>query len=691
MQPKQKPRSDLVLLGIALLATFLNIYNIWNNLTGNTYYTAAVTSMLQSWHNFFFNSFDPGGYITIDKPPVTFWVQTLFAYIFGVHGWSVILPQALAGVGSVLLMYKLVKPSFGQTAARFASLIIACTPVAVAVSRTNNIDSLLVFTLLLATWMLFKAIRNQKLSWVLGAFAMIGVGFNMKMLQAYMVVPAFYLFYLLAFKCAWKKKLAILAAATVVLVSVSLSWAVIVDSIPQDSRPYIGGSKTNSVLELALGYNGISRLTGNQGGGMGNNDGAMPNRTQLQKNSGTVPEGFTPGGSAQSGYRPQGAPPSGFPNGAPSQGFNHNDNGGTGQRPDGNFKGIQGRGSSGMFNTGQAGPLRLFQSELSGQASWLLPLVGFACIALLAGTRRRKPLTDKEKETLFWLAWLIPTAAFFSVAGFFHQYYLIMLAPPVAALAGAGWVELWNHYRSRDGWKMWLLPAALLAATAFELYILQPYQSQIGIGWSIGIGVVSTVITVLLIMASKKEKLTSWAMIAGMLVLLAGPLYWAATPLLYGDNNVMPAAGPSQNQMGQRQGIVSNMKSQSSDSSDKLIAYLTKNNTGEKYLFATTDANTAGPYIIKTGKAVMAMGGFSGTDQVLTISKLEKMVKNKEVKYFLISGNGGGRGGSSEVLNWIRSHSTEVPQSEWRSTTSQVGQIGRGESNSLYLIDQSKL
>jgi 4-amino-4-deoxy-L-arabinose transferase-like glycosyltransferase len=584
-------------------------------------------------------------------------------------------------------MYKLVKPSFGQTAARFASLIIACTPVAVAVSRTNNIDSLLVFTLLLATWMLFKAVRNQKLSWVLGAFAMIGVGFNEKMLQAYMVVPAFYLFYLLAFKCEWKKKLAILAAATVVLVSISLSWAVIVDSIPQDSRPYIGGSKTNSVSELALGYNGISRLTGNQGGGMGKTDGAMTKQTQLQKDDGTMPEGFTPGDSTQSGYRPQGAP-----NGAPPQGFNNNDDGGSGQKFDGNWKGSTARGSSGMFNTGQAGPLRLFQSELSGQASWLLPLVGFACVALLAGIRRRKPLTNKEKETLFWLAWLIPAAAFFSVAGFFHQYYLIMLAPPIAALAGAGWVELWNLYRSKEGWKMWLLPAALLATTAFELYILQPYQSQIGIGWSIGIGAAGTIITVLLILASKKEKLTSWAMIAGMLVLLVGPLYWAATPLLYGDNNVMPAAGPSQNQMGQRQGIVSNTKSKYSDSSDKLIAYLTKNNTGEKYLFATTDANTAGPYIIKTGKAVMAMGGFSGTDQVPTVSKLEKMVKNKEVKYFLISsGTDGGRGGSNEVLNWIRNHSTEVPQSEWQSTTSQGGQMGRMGSNTLYLIDQSKL
>jgi 4-amino-4-deoxy-L-arabinose transferase-like glycosyltransferase len=160
---------DVLLIGIALLSAFLNIFNIWNDQTANAYYTSAVTSMVQSFHNFFFASFDPGGYVTIDKPPVTFWIQTMFAYVFGVHGWSVILPQALAGVGSVLLMYALVKPSFGQTAARFSSLVFACTPIAATVSRTNNIDSLLVFTLTLAAWMLFRGIRRQQPSWVPGA------------------------------------------------------------------------------------------------------------------------------------------------------------------------------------------------------------------------------------------------------------------------------------------------------------------------------------------------------------------------------------------------------------------------------------------------------------------------------------------------------------------------------------------
>lgn len=700
MRPKQGQRFDIILICIALLSAFLNIFNIWKDTYANAYYTSAVTSMLQSFHNFFYASFDPAGYVTVDKPPVTFWVQTMFAYVLGVHGWSVILPQALAGVGSVLLMYVLVKPTFGKTAAQFASLITACTPIAVAVSRTNNIDSLLVFTLLIATWMLFRGIRNQKLAWLLGAFAMIGVGFNIKMLQAYMVVPAFYLFYLLAYKSEWKKKLAILAAASVILVGVSVSWAVVVDTIPQENRPYIGGSQTNSVLELAFGYNGISRLKGMNRGGMG--PGAAPDQREIQQDRDTMPDQQQmPDGNNMQNRQQMQQDGNNMPN--PPQMPQNGDNGPEGFGPDGNGGpgpmpgggGPQGQGR-GAFGTGLAGPLRLFQSELSGQISWLLPFVAFACVGLLADMRRRRPLTDKQKETLFWLAWLLPGMAFFSVAGFFHHYYLIMLAPPIAALAGAGWVELWNQYRDKEGWNRWLLPAGVLAATAFELYVLQPYQKQIGMGWSIGIGAAGIGLSLVLFLAAKKQKLASMAAMAGMLVLLAAPLYWAATPFLYGDNSMLPQAGPKQQGFGQRQDMGGGP---GSGINTKLLEYVTKNNTGETCLFATTDAGTAESYIIETGKAVIAMGGFSGSDPILTVEKLKQMVANKEVKYFLIpSGSGfGGRGGggSNEVMDWIRANSTEVPKEKWQSNSPQGdpagpqgGPMGMGNDRMLYKINQ---
>lgn len=709
MKWRKAGRFEPVLLLSCLLAAFLNTYKIWENETANAYYTAAVTSMLQSWHNFFFASLDPAGFISIDKPPAAFWVQSVFAYIFGVHGWSVILPQALAGVGSVLLIYYLVKPSFGKTAARWSSLIMACTPIAVAVSRTNNIDSLLVFTLLLAAGALFKGAKKKSLAWTIIAFGLVGIGFNMKMFQAYMVVPAFYLFFLLAYKGVWKKKLAALAAATAVLVVVTFSWAAAVDLTPASERPYVGGSKTNSVLELATGYNGLNRLTG-MGGRGGGGGPALQSRTaynigapgeRYQAADGYTAEisggvtnstdsqlrdeqavygqaGFVnkSGGTASAG---SGAPQGDIQDGPP-QGFDPNRRqapGGGGGAPQGPNPG------GGAFGTGQAGPLRLFQKELSGQISWLLPLAFMAGMALLAGWRPKRQLTEGEKEILFWLAWLLPAAVFFSIAGFYHHYYMIMMAPPIAALAGAGWTRMAYDFKYRNGWKAWLLPASLLVTIAFALYIMYPYRGQIGWGWLVGIAGAGAAALLLLLLANNKEKVFSMASVLGMLAMLAGPLYWAATPLIYGDNNVMPQAGPGQRARTQ---VVQNLGGSIQKQPDALIEYIDNHSSGEKYYLMTSDIGTAESYIISTGKAVVAFGGFSGSDPALTVEKLEEMVRNKEVKFFLIPSGQENRGGSSnnEALNWVRKNSTEVPREYWQSGSLQAGPGGR-ESGSMTL------
>lgn len=697
-------RIDPFLIGVVILAAFLNIYNIWSSSYANVYYTTAVASMLQSFHNFFFASLDPAGFITIDKPPVAFWVQSLFAYFLGVQGWSVILPQALAGVGSVCLVYFLARPRFGKNAARLACLVMALTPIAVAVSRTNNIDSLLVLTLLLATWFLFQGVSRQKPGYILGAFALIGLGFNEKMLQAYLVVPAFYLFYLLAFKSAWKKKLALMLAASVVLLGVSLSWALIVDSIPRENRPYIGGSKSNSVLDLALGYNGIARLNGMGGPGDGGAPGAGgPNGAPGGQPPANVQERSTrninannqyddqpglytpyapmasPGDNQQSSTPPfapasSGDNPLGNDNRgpAPDQGGNNRPgNPGNGSGPG------DGGGRSGAFGTGQIGPLRLFQSELSGQISWLLPLVAFGALALLSGIRRKNSLSEKECQTLFWLAWLLPGAIFFSIAGFYHHYYLIMLAPPIAVLAGTGWLEMAEQYRSRDDWKKWLLPLALLSTMAFELYILYPFRHQIGAAWLIGIGIGGSLTTILLLLNRHKEKLSSIAATAGILVLLIGPAYWAATPLLYGDNSSLPQAGPATK--GSPGGAPQGPAGGGHAINQKLISYIEQNSSGEKCFFMTSDTSTAESYIIATGKAVVAIGGFNGGDPALSLERLQRMIANKEVKFFLIgSGQDRNQGTNSTALNWIRSHCEEVNPELWQTTGSEGNSRGGG-------------
>lgn len=697
----KKLGSDVVLLLILLLAAFLYGYGIWNDQYVNTYYTTAVGSMLENFHNFFFASLDSAGSVTVDKPPVTFWIQTLSAYLFGLHGWSVILPQTLAGVGSVLIVYLLVKPSFGRTPARLAALAMAATPVAAAVSRTNNIDAMLVFTLLLAAWFLFKGIRQHQTGSLLVSFGLVGVAFNEKMLQAYMVLPAFYLFYIIAAKVNWKKKTGVLAACTAVLLAVSLSWAVIVDSIPADKRPYMGSSGTNSVLNLAFGYNGVSRLTGDRnngsgggtpgngggagmfGGGQGMpswNGGEMPamNGTDGRSTAGDDGRGMPPGQDGGTAPGTAAAPEAGMQGQAPEGRTDGGGRqfGGTGQ----GGRGMDGGAGGGMFNTGTAGPLRLFQSELSGQASWLLPFVWFGCIAVFASLRRRH-FTQQHKEALFWLAWLVPVMGFFSIAGFFHQYYLIMMAPAAAALAGAGWLQLWNAYRERASWLSWLLPLAVLTTAVFQWYIIHPYDDTIGSGWSTGVlaaGVAGTLLLIALRVPKGQKSFTRAAAVLGLLVLLIGPVYWSFTPITYGLNSMTPAAGPDSSSEGPG-GVGGGGRNGTSGVNASLLAYLKEHNTGQKYLFAAMDYGTAGPYIIDERESVVILNGFNSSDVPYTTDSLKALVESGKVKYFLITsgGMGGGRGGgSSEITGWITENGTEVPAAEWQGT--EAGNSGGG-------------
>ncbi|MGU3472357.1 glycosyltransferase family 39 protein [Paenibacillus sp. D51F] len=740
MEIRERARSgrrlDPVLAAAMLASAFLNLYGIGKETYANTYYTTAVGSMLQSWHNFFYGSLDSAGSVTVDKPPLAFWIQTAFAYVFGLHGWSVILPQALAGIGSVLLVYLLVKPSFGLAAARIAAFGMALAPVGVAVSRTNNIDAMLVFTLLLAAWFLLRGVRGQRTGSLLASFALIGAAFNMKMLQAYMVLPAFYLLYLLAVRFPWKKKLAVLSGATVLMLAISVSWAAIVDSVPADKRPYIGSSTGNSVLQLAFGYNGVSRLTGDRSPGARGGAGGFP---------GTM----APGGALPGGSQGQGGMLPGNEGGTWQDGQAQNGTGGTGQdgQPQindnsadgqnqrngsdrsGRFEraggaagvpggfGGNGGGAGGMFGTGEKGPLRLFQQALSGQASWLLPFALIAAVALLS-TWRRKSMTEKHKETLFWLAWLIPVGGFFSIAGFFHQYYLIMLAPPAAALFGAGWSEMWAKYRQGKGWQVYLLPAAVAATSMFQWHILRPYESTIGVGWSLAVAGLGLLAALILAVLNSRDNSAAvrWTAVAAAAALLIGPAYWSATPIVYGQNSMIPAAGPDgQNSMGGGRGVFAvsgsrtggqwdavnggqgglpnsseqggrpNFSGQSgmqggfqgmpggagdrggSESlNEGLLAYLKQNQTTD-YLLAVSDYGTAAPYIVEAKQKVVILHGFQNSDPVYDSAKLEQLVRSGKVKYFLVGGSGGagGREGGSDLNAWIEEHGKAIDASEY--------------------------
>src|SRR3954470_9139756 len=181
MATTTRNRLEIARLGAVLaLAAALRLWRLEANGFGTEYYAAGVASALQGFALLFYNSFDPAGFLSLDKPPVAFWIQALFARLLGFNGWAIHLPQALAGVASVALLYRLVRRPFGAAAATIAALVMALTPVAVAVDRSNNTDSWLVFLLLLATTL---ALRGRGLAFVL-AMVLLGLAFNVKMLAA---------------------------------------------------------------------------------------------------------------------------------------------------------------------------------------------------------------------------------------------------------------------------------------------------------------------------------------------------------------------------------------------------------------------------------------------------------------------------------------------------------------------------
>src|SRR5258708_28688738 len=191
------------LAAILLLAAFLRLWRLEDNGFGTAYYAAGVRSLLQGGSLFFYNAFDPAGFVSLDKPPLAFWIQAAFASVLGYSGWAIHLPQALAGVGSVAILYRLVRRPFGAAAGLIAALLLAITPVMVAIDRSNNTDSWLVFFLLLAAW---AALRGRGLALVL-SMALLGVAFNVKMLAALGWGPALLLAWLVASGgftwCAW--------------------------------------------------------------------------------------------------------------------------------------------------------------------------------------------------------------------------------------------------------------------------------------------------------------------------------------------------------------------------------------------------------------------------------------------------------------------------------------------------------
>ena len=640
---------------IVLLGAFLRFYELGAYSIGNTYYAATVQSMLTSWHNFFFASFEPGGSVTVDKPPLGFWIQAVSAYFLGVNGFALALPQALAGVLSIPLLYSMVKRQFGVWAGLIAGLVLAITPVTVSTERNNTIDGLLVFVLLLATWAFLRAVRRGRFRYLLLGVFLVGLGFNIKMLQAFMPLPALYALYLLGAPHPWWKRILHLAGATLLLLAVSLSWAIAVDLTPPEDRPYIGSSDDNTVMELIVGHNGLSRLISMRGSAPKGNasppslppnagqPGQFPQNPPLPSNSGQPP-----------GQSPQNQPPQQF--GPMNQPGNPPVQPGGGRNQE----------------VGEAGVLRLLTEPLVTEAGWLLPLalLGIPLVLVVLGwqwpfgspstglrTRlRTPPLSDKHLALLLWAGWLLPEVAYFTfTSGLFHAYYLIMLGPPLAALVGATAWALWRVFERRR-WLGWMLLALLVGvAIVFQMVTLWNYPDY-------GLWIAPLAI-VLLVLGLGILALTEWRTrpwlgkaVVGMTLVAAmvAPLAWSGLTALNTRPNVaLPRSGPDAGQAGQP-----NMSDMLSPPQEAILDYLLANTDPDSYLVATVSARDASPYILTTLRPVLTFGGFTGSDNVVDVDQLAQMVADGELR-FVLADDGFARQ-KREIGAWLTDNCTTV-------------------------------
>ena len=666
-------QSVLPLLGLAAilaLGAFLRLYHLGAYSIGNAYYAATVKSMLTSWHNFFYASFEPGGSVSVDKPPLGFWVQALFAYFLGVNGFALALPQALAGVLSIAVLYHLVRRHFGVKAGLAAALVLAVFPITVATERNNTIDGQLVLVLLLAAWAFLKAAESGKIRHLLlGAF-LVGVGFNIKMLQAFMPLPAFYLVYLLSARHRWWQRVLHLVAATAVLLVVSLAWAVAVDLTPPDKRPYVGSSTNNTVMELIIGHNGLRRL-GLMKGGPGPGDDRRPvagrDANGIPQNDGA---GQPAGGPPPSGLNsaPGGNAPRPFPGGAPPNA--------AGGPPAGGRPG-------GSNEVGNAGVLRLFQEPLVTEASWMLPWVLIGFVLALVAVKWAWPLGEKERSVLLWAGWLLPSLAYFSfTTGLFHRYYLIMLGPPVAALSA---IVLWSvdHQVTKRPTLGWLLLAFLSGINLlFEIYVLRHYPTYAGMVtvasvllWLAGLGTLAA--------GRWRPALRSLGLALALAAMLVAPFVWSLLTTLNPRPNVaLPTAGPSQTD----RSPVPFMRSDQqllTPYEQAVLAYTLAHTDPEDYLLATDNAHGAAPFILATGRPVLTFGGFIGSDDVVSLEELQAMIAAGKLRFIL------GLPQKPAIARWIQASCSVVPGFEGASASgnafpSRGGLGGRAQNEVLY-------
>ena len=621
---KRKPSE---LAGIALLlaaACFVFFWNLTASGYANEFYSAAAQAASQSWNAFLWGSLDAGGAITVDKPPASIWLMALSVRVLGLNSFAILLPQALMGVACCALIYRIARRAWGHACGICAGIVFITTPVAALMFRFNNPDALLIMLCLLAADCVIRAISipaeatraNTRRSMLYTAAGLCcGLGFLTKQLQVLLVVPGFGLAMLCLSPTKLGRRLLDSAIALGSMVLGAGWWVLLTVIVPSGSRPYIGGSQTDSFLELTFSYNGLGRLTGDETGsvvpGGGNANGGMWGETGLLRLFG-------------SDFADQ------FSWLAP------------------------------VAIAGTVIALCLFVSRIKR-----------AHASKRAGISRQR--TDAERTEAATLtvmgAWLVVTWITFSLmAGIFHAYYTVALTPAVAIMA-AFCLHARGRIRNRAAARA--LSATLITIEGIWCFALVMQNSSYRLlAWSVLAvcllaAIACIVLAYLELDGSTQRRLHTTARALTVLActaIMTGPVTWTWATISTGHTGSMPTAGPS-GSMGDMGGSMGGGLLNGTDASNELVALLTENASGYRWAAATTGSQNAASYQLASGLPVIAIGGFNGSDPAPTLEQFKAYVEQGLIRYYISSDGMGGTqmGGSdaaSQIAAWVQENFT---------------------------------
>ncbi|WEO97281.1 glycosyltransferase family 39 protein [Streptomyces sp. FXJ1.172] len=730
-EPERAPRWSLpVLLAVMLLAAVLYTWNLsGSNL--NSFYSAAIYSGTQNWKAWFFGSLDAGNFLTVDKPPFADMVMSLSCRIFGFGTWQMMLPEVAAGLGAIWILHSSVKRSFGHAAAAVAALVLALTPITVAINRDNNPDTILVLLMVGGAALALRATRTGRLLPLLGSAVCFGLAFNTKMLAGYIALPAVFAVHLFAARPKLVRRIVNLLIAGVVLAVSSFWWAIAVSLVPASERPYIGGSTDGTAWNLIMGYNGLGRIfggEGNGGGGGGGGGGGFSGSAGLGRMFNDILGGqiswLIPfsvialvAGLILCGRAPRtdltraalilwgGWTVLHYVTFATAEGTMHP-----------YYTTALAPGIAALCGGGGVLLLRAFRADK--RWAWVLP-AALAVTAVWAIVLLRRASG--------WHTWLWPTVGVVmaaAVVGLFvfrsgaraRLLAASVAAAVVAALAGPA-AYAWSLPSGSGGGGMGGVNPTAGPSTGngfgggmgggrggFPGGGEMPgggRNAEAGGGFPGGGTAPGGSATGMPQGGASAGELPGGGRQAGG---FPGGGQSGELPGGQGVSGGTGAAGgePGRTGSGRTGTGMGGGPGGMGGANSGLIAYLKKHQDGATWLLAVSNSQSAAQIELSAKVPVISMWGFTGTDKAMTVAKLEELVKKGELHYIQIGGGmmGGGPGGdsnsvSSEVTAWVKKHGTLVKESAYsKSSTSSPSKASSPSSAStnqsaIYRLDPS--